>query len=269
MKTLPVRWEQVILRCLEREPARRFAAVQDVARALTDPAFDLRSRGRRQARVVVGLLLLLFVVGAVGGWRWHRRNLSAGARAAAPRSLAVLGLHNLSERADTAWLGTALAELLAAEVTSESDVRRVPAESVTRLRREQALPDMGVLPPELLGRIGATLDADLVLSGSYLDVGDGKLRVVLTLQETRSGATLASETETGDERALPELVGRIGQRLRRPLGLARLSPADVELARATLPAESHRGAPVRGGPRASCVASICSVRASRSRRRRR
>ena len=229
---LDPRWEQTILRCLEREPARRFADVAEVMPALVGAAPAMLPRGRwRPAALALGLLLL-FVAGAIG-WRHHRRAPSTPER----RALAVLGLRNLSGRAEAAWLGTALCELLAAEVTAQGELRRVPDDSVARARRDLRVPDGLVLSRELLQRLRATLDSDYVLDGAYLAVGDGQVRLELVLQDARSGETLASDSATGRESALLELVSQSGQRLRRRLGLRNLSAAEVEMARASLPAD--------------------------------
>jgi tetratricopeptide (TPR) repeat protein len=233
--SLEAGWERVILRCLERDPARRFADVGEVARALV--AGDVAAPRRRGWLAAAATFLVLASALTVAGVRRHHAH--AGAAVPAPRrSFAVLGLRNLGERADRAWLATALSELLAAEVAAENELRRVPTDSVNRLRRQLELPDGGGLGPEALNRVRATLDADYVLAGDYLATGDGQLRLDVTLQDSTSGETLAADSESGAESALLDLVSRAGARLRRRLGLSTLSRVDFELARAALPAQA-------------------------------
>ncbi|HEY2747276.1 MAG TPA: protein kinase, partial [Polyangia bacterium] len=232
--TLDVRWERAIMRCLEREPNARFTDVGELVRALGAALPPPPRRGR----LAIGALAIAALVVAGGLGLRHLQRARQASRAAANgerRALAVLGLRNLSERVDAAWLGTALPELLAAELTAEGAVRRVPDDNVTRARRELALPDGALPPPEALQRLGAILETDWVLTGTYLATGDGRVRVDVTLDDTRSGRPIAVASETGSESALLELVAVVGEELRRRLGLTSLSAADRQIARATLP----------------------------------
>jgi tetratricopeptide (TPR) repeat protein len=231
---VPARWEAVILRCLEREPERRFAAVSDVPRALLGEG--VRPPAPKKPLMLLGALLFAGVLAATGTWwRTHRR--SSPARRP---SVAMLSLRNLSGRNDAAWLGTALEELVSGELVARGDVRRVPAESVDRTARQLQLPDGGTLAPDVCKKLRAQLDADYLLTGTYLVQNDAekRLRVDLMLQDTVTGETVAADVETGPESSLFELVSQAGERLRRRLGLSRLSPADVAVARASLPADT-------------------------------
>ncbi len=67
LPSLPARWERVILRCLAREPERRFASAGAALRALEAP-------DRRRAGVVIAALASIAL--AAGGYAWW----SAGAR---------------------------------------------------------------------------------------------------------------------------------------------------------------------------------------------
>jgi eukaryotic-like serine/threonine-protein kinase len=235
---LDVRWERAILRCLEREPTARFANVAELVPALVG---DVPVR-RPRWHWTLGALALAAVVAAVTGGlalrRAHRPVAAArGAVAGERRALAVLGLRNLTSGSDVAWLGTALPELLAAEVTAEDTLRRVPDENVARARRDLQLSDGAVPAPELARRLGNMLDADYVLSGAYLAAGDGRVRLDLTLQDARDGQTLAAVSETGSKAALLDLVAAAGEQLRHGLGLPGLSAADREVARASLPTD--------------------------------
>jgi len=64
---LDARWETVILRCLEREPARRYATVGQALDALRPPSW------RRRAFVAVGVLGLVAVLGS-GFVAWRERH---------------------------------------------------------------------------------------------------------------------------------------------------------------------------------------------------
>jgi tetratricopeptide (TPR) repeat protein len=155
--------------------------------------------------------------------------------------VAVLGLRNLNQRPEAAWLQTALSELLGSELAAGERLRRVPAESVTRMKRDLSLPDGESLSAETLQKVRATLGVDYVIGGSYLALpgADGALRLDLTLQDAQSGDTLASVSQTGKEAELFDLVSRAGQVLRSRLGGPALSLDEAQSARRSLPASTE------------------------------
>jgi eukaryotic-like serine/threonine-protein kinase len=82
------RWEAAILRCLQVDPARRFARVEDVLRALGEgpvllPAW--RRRRFRRAVLAAGVALALAVGGSAGGQPVNLSDGAPSARAAAVR----------------------------------------------------------------------------------------------------------------------------------------------------------------------------------------
>jgi serine/threonine protein kinase len=79
---LSPRWNAAILRCLERDPERRFSRVEDVLAALGDGPLivpEWRARGLRRAMVAAGLGLALAAGGTAGA---HLRGLHDQAQAA-------------------------------------------------------------------------------------------------------------------------------------------------------------------------------------------
>src|SRR5262249_53190400 len=150
--------------------------------------------------------------------------------AAARRSVAVLGFKDLSASRDSAWLSTALSEMLTAELGAAARLRTVPGENVSRMKTDLRLADADTLGGDTLARIHAPAGADVVLLGSYLALGAPgarQLRIDLRLQDTASGETLASITETGTEAQLFDLVSKTGRRLRESLDTGELSPVEA------------------------------------------
>jgi tetratricopeptide (TPR) repeat protein len=239
-------WETAILRCLEREPADRFASAGAVIAALrgeTDPTATTRRPSRRHVGLAGGVLAAL-VLGAALAYLATRRPAAPGAAvprapaAVARRSVAVLGLKNLSGNAGDAWLSTALSEMFTAELAAGAKLKTVPGESVARMKTDLRLSDAETLGPETLTRIRAHSGADVVLLGSYLALGQGgsrRLRIDLRLQDSLQGETVATFTEMGTEAEVFDLVARAGGRLRQSLGVGDLSAADAGWLRAALP----------------------------------
>ncbi len=267
-------WEAAILRCLEREPANRFASAPEAIQAITGsfyteklprpvpvsppiepppPAAPARrpeevKRRRLQIAGLAALILLALGLGyfRYGQWR-DEQALAPGRRLALPnmaevtprKSVAVLGFKNLSGNPGTAWLSSALAEMLSTELAAGGGVRVVAGENVARVRMELGLGAPDALARDTLGRLRTLLGTDAVVLGSYvaLDGGAGRqIRLDLRLQDTAAGETTATVAETGSERQLFDLVSRVGKRLRRELGVEELAEGDPGEVRAALPA---------------------------------
>jgi tetratricopeptide (TPR) repeat protein len=250
---LPRAWERAILRCLERDPQRRFAGALEVVDALSRDSSSTSARSlrglrpaaapwRRPAAITLAALLglgLLFV-----GWKtlspFLRIDMRPGraARASARRTVAVLGFKNLSGRPEAAWLSTALQEMLSTELAAGEKLRLVPGENVARMKSDLELGDADSYGKDTLSRIRCHIGADLVVLGSYLALGQdagGRLRLDLRLQDAVSGELLGAINLAGTESELLDLVSQASGHLRGKLGLTRLSERDQEVVNASLP----------------------------------
>jgi TolB-like protein len=222
---LDARWEATILRCLARDPGARFGSVSDVPRALVGErlAFPLQPRPRWPL-----LAALLATLLGAGGWLALRPAPAPQPLSAAPVALrlavAVLGLRNLAGEPDSAWLSTALAEMLEAELRAGGALRVVPGERVARMTSDLSLPAADRLSRDRLQRVRAHLGVDMVVTGSYLARG-GALRVDLRVQDASSGETLASASVQGTVEGLLDVVSRTGSRLREGLSVTEAGDA--------------------------------------------
>lgn len=237
-------WEATILRCLERDPAARFPTVRHVVRSLgatkaeedaTSPLTLVQPRQRpallgTRWRLGIGFAALLALGALVtlgihsGTGREPEKPPSSAAQAAAsapapalvvPRpSVAVLPFDDLSEpgRSDPV-----LFELLPLELAATGKLRVLPPDRV-----DQAVRDLGAETPRLRQRLGA----DFLVSGAFLSN-----RYDLVVRDARTDRQVASFTEP----AGPDLLARLGQRLRSILRAGDLSTGDAEALRAALP----------------------------------
>lgn len=155
-------------------------------------------------------------------------------------AVAVLGFQNLSGNSGVDWVGTALAEMVGTDLGTGGQLRTVSPMDVARVRREFNLPAGGsALNRNVLGAISRNLDAGYVATGAYLLLGKGDsapLRVDVRLIDAKSGATVATLSETGNRGELFELVRSLGLGLRSHLGAAGLNHAEESEVRATIPA---------------------------------
>jgi len=240
------RWEKTILRCLRRDPRDRFASASDVVEALSPDRSAIERSGRIQRAVVGGAVaLLLLALGTIYGPRFLRKTppaTTAQSTVTAVKTrpaVAILGFKNLSGEPAAAWLSTALSEMLATDLATDGQLRTVTGEDVARVKIALSLPDADSFAKDTLGRLRRNLGADLVVVGSYIILGQGaagQLRVDLRLQDTASGDTIATFSETGATNDLFDLVERGGRAMREKLGVGQLSADEAVGIRAAIPA---------------------------------
>jgi tetratricopeptide (TPR) repeat protein/TolB-like protein len=206
--------------------------------ARSDPRLELKRRFPRL------LALALIAVATTGGvlflWRGRPRlpPLAPAAAGRGRRSVAVLGFQNLSGREQDAWLSTALSEMVSAEAAAGGRVRTIEGEDVARMKADLGLAPTSSLSAESLSKIRNRSGADDVVVGSYLFLGSpahGQIRLDVRVQDTRTGETVATITQMGDEPRLFDLVSRVGGTLREGLGEPRLSEEQSAAVRAALP----------------------------------
>jgi len=145
------------------------------------------------------------------------------------RTLAVLGFKNLSGRPDSAWLSTALAEMLGTELAGLEGLRVVPAERVAQAKRDLSIGELDSLNEHTIARIKEHLAVDVVVLGSYVALEDvaAPLRLDVRLLDTARGEVVAALADTSTPSTLFDLVGRVGSRLRAKLGGAPTTAHDT------------------------------------------
>jgi tetratricopeptide (TPR) repeat protein len=218
--------------CTERPaPQAPVPAAPDPA-----PARPAARAGKGSAASRLAAAAAVLALALAGWWMAVPRATHAGAR----RSVAILGFQNLSGRPDAAWLSTALSEMLDADLSAGGRIRIVPSESVARMKAELALPEAETFSKETLARVSRNLGADLVVTGSYVVVGerpDAKLRVDVRLQDAAGGETLATVSESDREVELFAVVSRAGALLRESLKAGALSAEEAARVKAALPGD--------------------------------
>ncbi len=212
------------------------------APAATTPASSGRNWTWLSFAAVAAVVLgLTFAVARLGVFR-HSASGAASASLKPRPSIAVLGFKNLSSRSDVDWMSTAMAEMLGAELASGQQIRVIPSENISRMKHDLSLAPSDTFGQDTLGKIHDQLGTDMVASGSFLALPSGsttKLRIVLQVQDTRTGETVAAITEDGVESDLPQLISAGGNKLRHTLGIGPLSASAAREVRASIPANSE------------------------------
>jgi serine/threonine protein kinase/tetratricopeptide (TPR) repeat protein len=238
--------ESIILKAIDKDPDRRYQSAQelriDLERLSSGSAGTaaFRPRPRPVWPLIAAAGILLLIAGA--GWHnWRRETRPAtpgmAANHSARKSVAVVGFKNLSGNADEAWLSTALSEMLTTELAAGEQLRMIPGENVARMKHDLSLPEADSFGNETLRRIRSLVGSDLVVLGSYLETG-GKLRLDVRMQDTQSGETVASFSESSDAGQLLDLVSRAGAEAREKLAVTGITAADRSEVRAALPSSN-------------------------------
>lgn len=193
-------------------------------------------------RWALGVMATIGVVVLLGA-NWIGRQGSKTPRSG--RTVVVVGFSNLSRNAKDAWLAPALSEMLATELTITNAIEVVPDELVRNASIDLRPPIAGGFSDDTLGRIRRRLDADYVITGSYLVTGstdDAPLRVDFALQDTHTRTLVGSFSNQGGLSGLIALVSGAGNALRAKLGVpspdtatlglvANAQPPSVDVAR--------------------------------------
>jgi len=177
--------EEIILKCLEKDPENRFQSAKELAvdlRRLRNASsfqvsiYPARTRGRwlRVAMVsgiaILLVLVLLFAVN-IGGWREHLQ----GATPARVQSLAVLPLENLSRDPDQEYFTDGMTDELITVLGHVGALKVISRTSVMRYKNTiKTVPE-----------IARELHVDAILQGAVLRSGN-RARVTVQLTDAVS-----------------------------------------------------------------------------------
>ncbi|MFA6956581.1 MAG: protein kinase [Thermoanaerobaculia bacterium] len=245
--SIPAVLSAIVMRCLDRTPSKRFRSVDEIISALdADSAAPMSSTpslpGRRSAILVAAFIL---AAAAAGLWIASRTPPPATPLAAARPirsvAVAVTGFRNLSRDPAFDWMSTALADMLATEISEAGGARIIAPEQVARVLDERRLGGMDAPFDRVLTAVRENLGATRVVSGSFLrdPAGSGRVRVDVRLIDAATGDTIAADAIEGTDAELLDLVTRSGSVLRSRLGGSPLNTEQTVRLAAARPANDR------------------------------
>ena len=197
---VPVALAQLLMRLLEKEPAKRPKNAAEVARALEDPAVvsgtfvSAQAPNQQRPRRVLWALAgagILASVAAGSAWFTNHRPQTSGAASIAQtplaKSIAVLPLVNISRDTADAYIAAGMT----AEVTNA--LSRIPGLRV--MSTNETKPEKLVTPTD----VGKALNATMVLVGT-VQVDKNRMRVTARLVNTSDGLTVWSDMFESDSK---------------------------------------------------------------------
>ncbi len=176
---LSPRLEEIILKCLEKEPDNRYQAArgtgggpQATARAHDGTCASCRKHGKRIQRwqIILALAVLLVAIGAFFLARYH---FLAG-RSQPIDSLAILPFENAGGNPDAEYLSDGLTESLINSFSQLPKLKVIARSSVFRYKGKNADPSV----------VGRELSARAILTGRIVERGDD-LSISAELIDTR------------------------------------------------------------------------------------
>jgi eukaryotic-like serine/threonine-protein kinase len=186
--------ERIILKCLDKDPARRYQSAKELlvdlrrlAESVSVPTRSLlpsESKARKRIASAVLLVPVLLVIAGTGYWFREKQQRAHEIPAFIPRvrSIAIVPFRNagLDKRYD--YFGVGLADVLNAKLTNARilEVRAVPAPT--------SLAGWNIDPLQM----GRKLGVDAILSGSY-QIEEGTLSLRYTLVDLRRGVQVAGK----------------------------------------------------------------------------
>lgn len=200
------------------------------------------AHGHRWVRWALPGLIALAVVLGVLTYRASapvRMSLNTHTATLDPGAVAIAEPVNLSANAKDAWLGPALSEMLATETGVDGPMHAVSDELVRPAQADLPVPAAGGYSPASLDTLQRRLGAHYVLSGAYLVSGSSdapQVRIDLTIQDTRTGAAVATISRSGAVADLPQLIAQTGGVLRNDFGATPVAAGELrEVANAQPP----------------------------------
>jgi TolB-like protein/tetratricopeptide (TPR) repeat protein/predicted Ser/Thr protein kinase len=223
---IPEELEQIIRRCLAKDPDGRFQSAADLLAALRAISIDetlptrpvprrIPAARKRQRQVIWAAGVVVLAVAIVGVFWWGgfftRQQRPEPAPPSAKRSIAVLPFKNMTGDSELDVWEAGLAESIARGL-AQSEGLQVVGTLVVRdlfetLRGEN--PELG--GSSLASRVAARVGADHLLEGSVLKAGD-VIRIEVGLQDAETTAVLT--TASADGRSEDDLFSMVEEVVR-------------------------------------------------------
>ncbi len=226
---LSPRLEEIILKCLEKEPERRYQSAKEIAvdlRRLGVPSTAVRAEARpgpqRKAVWVVGLTVVALAAVLVGlNVGKLRERLLGGAAPGQITSLAVLPLENLMGDSEQDYFVDGMHDELIANLAKIGALTVISRTSAMRYKgTDKSLPE-----------IARELGVDAVIEGTVRRAGN-QVRITVQLIEAATDKHLFAESYQRELRNILALQSEVAQAIAREIKVAVTPEEEARLARA-------------------------------------
>lgn len=220
---IPSRLEEVILKCLEKDPAKRYQSAKEIFSSLEENgAGPTRLSSRltwRTGAVVVAIVALLAVLALANPGHWRDRLFAS----ADPqiRSVAVLPLENLSGDATQEYFADGMTEQLTTDLGQISALRVISRTSAMHYKgTKKTVPE-----------IAHELHVDGVVEGSVQRSGN-QVRITAQLIDAANDRHLWASAYDRDLRDVLTLQGEVAQAIANEVKIKLTPQEQIHLAKA-------------------------------------
>ena len=259
---------QIVGKCLERDPKNRYSSVQellddlDVAQgkrprssgigrsALRQSAFssDALTEGAPSPAIpqpaiapqaglprkwmVLATAVLVAVLGAGGYFVFKKHPTSQSSEApAATMSLAIIPYYNASGETSIDWLSSSLSETLGADIGPSVGIRLVSQSRLQQVLRDLNISAQQQLDLSTLKRIADFTNADTVVTGKYVKIGD-QIQINSTVYDLKRDRQFDIVTNVAGDKNLLASITALAQDVRAKLAT---SPAMLDALQSRAP----------------------------------
>jgi eukaryotic-like serine/threonine-protein kinase len=200
---LPAYLAGIIMRCLEKDPQRRYQTFFDVMQDLEEHRFTAPGKVRRAKKIAanwtvkqfamamaLAVVVLAIIFGTYTGVRYFDARRSSVQSEAPTKFLAVLPFRVLNQQSGLDYLSVGVSEALYAKFFGLQDVQIASPAAVQRVNVNDPLQ-----------KVAHDLGATLVITGTIQSAGD-KLQFIVNLDNVKSGQRLLTKEFSGMQQDL-------------------------------------------------------------------
>ncbi len=192
---LPSFYNNVILKCLFKDRAKRYQDCSDIYRDLEDKVYtkgtliselerSIKKTGLLKIGLFIGLILLISFFGSM--------ILKKGPPVQKKRSVAILYFKNLSGMKDLDHYSYSLPELLATDLGQSKYIRVLSDDKVSEVLKEKNYLSSNIFDQKFFETIGDEANVNYLIQGSFIRSGED-LRISVKLRDSDTGEMLSTD----------------------------------------------------------------------------
>jgi len=238
--SIPPGLSAIVAKCLERDPAARFASMEE----LTNEIEIWQGKKRRVGEsviappgtkpapvkrfpfkwVAVGVAAVVLAVGTYFAIRNRTHTGTAEAESQAVQgpvmSVAVLPFYNGSGDPSLDWVGSSISDNLISDIGQSAHLHLISAGRVQDVLRDLRISPRPQVDASTMTGIKDATGAETVISGQLVKVGD-QFRINTTVHDLKNGRDTQLTTDSAGMKDLPAAMSKLAGQIRQKLATTR------------------------------------------------